>query len=132
VNGQENRSSCTDSPTAGPYRSIDGGVTWTPASAGLSSAAVLVFAVARGTRTIYAGTNVGIFSSDNNGASWETVGAGLTNLTINAMTFDPTGNLYVGTNGGGIFRLALQSADREAVVLPPARVGQGRRLEFRR
>ena len=48
-------------------------------------------------------TNAGVFKSDDNGVTWDTLNAGLTNLKIQALTRMSNGWLLVGTYGSGVF-----------------------------
>ena len=100
---------------SGPYRSTDGGGSWSAANSGVSSATVVAFAFDRGNSVLYAGTGAGVFSTTNGGASWTPVNAGLGNLTINALVSDSNGTLYAATDGAGVFRLVPPSPAREPV-----------------
>ncbi len=55
--------------------------------------------------TLYAGTDGGVFKSQDGGISWGAVNNGLTGFTVYALAVDPvaTGTLYAGTNAG-VFR----------------------------
>ncbi len=59
--------------------------------------------------TLYAGTDGGVFRSNNGGSSWTALTAGLINLRVVSFTFT-NGTLYAGTDGGGVFRLNLDGA----------------------
>src|SRR5262249_22720906 len=52
--------------------------------------------------TIDAGTNAGVFKSQNAGASWAAATAGIGSTTVNALAVDPlaASTVYAGTNGG--------------------------------
>lgn len=59
--------------------------------------------------TILAGTNAGAYYSNDDGLSWNKLGGGIPDVTVNAFTYTRVGNLFSGTeNGGGIYR----SSDR--------------------
>ena len=55
--------------------------------------------------TLYAGTDGGVFKSQDGGISWGAVNNGLTGFTVYTLTVDPTatGTIYAGTNAG-VFR----------------------------
>ncbi|MBC6947438.1 hypothetical protein DWB58_05795, partial [candidate division KSB1 bacterium] len=54
---------------------------------------------------LFAGTEGGgIFRSDNDGATWQAVNTGLTNLNITAFAIQSNGYVFAGTNGSGVFR----------------------------
>jgi photosystem II stability/assembly factor-like uncharacterized protein len=58
--------------------------------------------------TVYAGSaRGGLFVSDNGGATWAPLGTGLFNRTITRIVVDALDHrtVYVGTEGGGVFRL---------------------------
>ena len=62
--------------------------------------------------TVYAATSRGfgappeVYRSTNHGETWETVGDGLPDiLPLMALEVDDAGNVYIGTEGGGLFRL---------------------------
>ncbi|MFQ5420417.1 MAG: WD40/YVTN/BNR-like repeat-containing protein, partial [Anaerolineae bacterium] len=105
---------------AGVAVSSDGGVTWTNASAGMSSnESVVDFAVdGANPGVVYAATtNSGVYVSLNSGSSWTAVNAGLLNREIRDLSLSADGGvLYAATNGGGVFRLG--TLDTEDVYLP--------------
>jgi len=53
---------------------------------------------------LFAGTDIGVFLSTNNGGNWSTADSGLTNKDVRALAVDMSGNLFAGTAGGGVFR----------------------------
>jgi hypothetical protein len=76
---------------------------------------------------LYAGTDDGgVFASDDGGASWNTLNAGLTSLAIRALLVDPLtpSQLYSGTDGGGVFGL-LRSIPTGPTPTPTATVTPG-------
>ena len=58
---------------------------------------------------IYAGTEVGVFVSMDNGITWSnaTRPLGLPNVIVNSLKAKPSGYLYAGTYGRGIWRMPL-------------------------
>lgn len=96
----------------GIYRSFDGGVSWarvTPRDK-VGWRAVANDPVSPG--AVYAATSRGfgsapeVYRSTNHGETWETVGEGLPDiLPLTALEVDDAGNVYAGTNGGGLFKL---------------------------
>jgi hypothetical protein len=70
----------------------------------------LTSAIIKAGNRLFAGTyNLGVFESDNNGASWVQNNAGLSGLGSNSiMDFTIRGDsLYVGTSGAGVFVMNL-------------------------
>ncbi|MDQ1264886.1 MAG: hypothetical protein QG635_35, partial [Bacteroidota bacterium] len=45
----------------------------------------------------------GIYASSDNGSTWNPVNNGLTNLYVQDIQFDSSGNMYAGTAGGGVY-----------------------------
>jgi hypothetical protein len=80
------------------YRSVDHGTSWTLLNAGMTKSSIHVIA-ASGT-SIYAGTDLGLFLSTNDGQSWTK-----TDLEREiVISFAVSGtHLFAGTSGGGIY-----------------------------
>jgi hypothetical protein len=98
--------------SAGVFKSINGGASWSPTS--LTAGFVTALAVDPVTpTTVYAGTDSsGFFKSTDGGATWAGPGNNpLAASTINSMVIDPAtpANLYVATSTG-----VYKSADRGA------------------
>lgn len=111
---------------AGIFRSGSGDGDWVRVHSGLTSPAVTALAifqrelqiaepvVAHRTRveyetTLYAGTGTaGVFRSTDSGATWRSINAGLTGLSVAVLLVDRAGAVYAATAEGGLFR----SADR--------------------
>jgi photosystem II stability/assembly factor-like uncharacterized protein len=71
----------------GIHVSTDGGEHWEPANTGLPSATTGVYSLASSGARLFAGTDKGVFVSDNDGASWSASNDGIddalsTNLVI--------------------------------------------------
>lgn len=71
---------------AGVYRSLNGGLTWTPSDSGLTNTEVECLASVRtatGGTDLFAGTlGGGIFRSTDGGLSWSAVNSGLSDLSV--------------------------------------------------
>jgi hypothetical protein len=102
----------SSSAAAGPplYDSLDAGVTWTSVTPAISGTVVsrLVAGPLPPTgnvRPLLAGTNAGLFSSADNGATWTPLSGGdllpSTDYTQIAFVSDHYDRLYVGSDGGG-------------------------------
>lgn len=90
------------------WRSTDGGATWAAASGTGATAlpALPVMALAihpNNSNWLYAGTVMGIFTSENGGASWSVPHDGPTNAMIWDLSWSNT-TLYAATYGRGVWR----------------------------
>ena len=56
--------------------------------------------------TLFAGTNQGVFRSDNESKNWQFAGNGITSTYIYALAINPIDPriVYAGTSGGGVFK----------------------------
>jgi photosystem II stability/assembly factor-like uncharacterized protein len=99
------------------FKSTNGGGSWALSTTGLPKIVVTALAFdPRSPRTVYAGTlssardfrGNGVFRSDDGGATWSPVDAGLSDLRIRALAVGPQGTVYAGTQNdalpGGIFQ----------------------------
>ena len=96
----------------GVGKSLNGGLSWQAAVAGLTTLAVTTIATEPlQADTLYAGTNGGgVFKSANGGASWSAYSDGLGVRKVSALAVPATAapRLYAATDGGGVF---LRSSD---------------------
>ena len=97
------------------------GATWTRISAlpaTVNSANSLVIVPTANGEMIYLATNVGVFDSNNSGASWSRLGVGLPNVPVEQLSYDPTfGTLAAATLGGGVFTLATNTSGPAVTAL---------------
>jgi hypothetical protein len=88
----------------GVYRSVDGGVTWVPASAGLPSVPITKLLTSPGfqfDRTVYGATaGRGVFVSSNGGDSWSPISPAVPDALVDALTWSQSGQLLAGTEHG--------------------------------
>ncbi len=91
----------------GVYKSVNAGVTWSPASNGLPDVTVRALAAdAAPPTTLYAGTSgAGMYRSQNAGASWTAASTGIPTRTILSVAVAGGGVVYTGTDTG-VFRSA--------------------------
>ncbi|HZR45858.1 MAG TPA: hypothetical protein VFA47_04085 [Candidatus Manganitrophaceae bacterium] len=91
---------------AGIFRSLDRGVHWQRANAGLRNLSIRSLSV-DGAGILYAGTGEGVSYSKDDGASWSPLEEGMTDIRIHSFVASEKGDLYAGT-GGGLFRGRIQ------------------------
>ena len=85
----------------------DGGTTWSDLSATLPTAPVRAVAVhPRRAGFVYAGTEVGLFASDDSGATWSPTNEGPTNCSVNDL-FWMGETLISVTHGRGMYSIDL-------------------------
>ena len=83
--------------------------TWIPTTIGYST---VDFTYDQAEGTVYAATIRGVYSSNDAGSTWQELNDGLECLDILCIDFDPENRLlYVGTDGGSVWRLALGPSD---------------------
>jgi photosystem II stability/assembly factor-like uncharacterized protein len=85
----------------------DGGATWTNLGAVLPAAPVRAIAVhPRRARLVYLGTEVGVFASEDAGATWSPTNEGPTNCSVDDLLWMGE-TLVCATHGRGMFRIDL-------------------------
>ncbi|GAB5535417.1 MAG: hypothetical protein Rubg2KO_16660 [Rubricoccaceae bacterium] len=93
--------SFVDSP--GPWRTDDGGTTWTAVNAGLTSTAVRVITDVN--NNVYAALRDGsIYVSADAGDTWTAVTTEPTGRYPSSLAFGPDRELYIGSYGRGVYR----------------------------
>ncbi len=100
---------------SGVYKSVDGGRRWVAASHGLETPTVLTLAVDPGSpRTLYAGTDTGVFVSQDAAATWSRRGAALAARNVRSLLVpERSAVLYAATDQG-----VFQSPDRGRIWVP--------------
>ena len=96
----ENRSRSAASEQAGLYRSLDGGLTWQPAQAGLGRANIKTLLIdPNEPRTLYAGLSLaGVFKSTDGGSTWRPANQGIEPggwEMISIVVMDPTDSQHL-------------------------------------
>ena len=114
------------------FRTANGGGSWAPidgiAATGIPDIPVHWISVRPGNRNqLYAGTEFGVFASDDTGATWAPANTGLANTVVEAMAFQDENTLVAFTFGRGAFVTAL---DPVVDVSEPERPGVGPSLAF--
>jgi hypothetical protein len=92
------------------WRTQDGGTTWTDATGsgatGLPSVPVRSLVInASNTAWIYIGTEIGVFTSEDRGATWTLPHDGPTNTSVDELFWMGT-DLYSATHGRGLFKVS--------------------------
>lgn len=91
------------------WASRDGGATWKNLGAALPAAPVKAIAVhPRRTRFIYIGTEIGVFASEDSGATWSPTNEGPTNCAVDDL-FWLGETLVCATHGRGMFQMDLST-----------------------
>jgi hypothetical protein len=104
VNGFNRR--FTEGPGAGIghlFRTTNGGATWANASPSLPDVPASSFVIKGG--TWYLGTDLGVLTSADAGASWHRV-AGFPYVTVMQLKLGPDGHVYAATHGRGLWRVS--------------------------
>jgi photosystem II stability/assembly factor-like uncharacterized protein len=114
--------------SGGVFRSVDGGVTWESASAGLSrpfggwmyTVGRLVADPVRPGR-LYCSTYDGVFRTIDGAQTWQPFSLGLPSLSADPLVISPDGKrLFAGTAGGGVFGLDLATEANSFSCTPTA------------
>jgi Ca2+-binding RTX toxin-like protein len=92
------------------YETANSGGTWTNVSGNLPDTPVNAIEVdlEGGAPLVFAGTDVGVFSSDDNGVTWSDSSGNLPNTVVSDLLFDPSSSkLVVATHGRGAFTASV-------------------------
>jgi ligand-binding sensor domain-containing protein len=90
------------------FRSEQSGTVWTRSDAGLTNQTVDALAI-DSAGTIYAANYYGVHRSTDNGGSWVLTGPAGVDLKSKGLAFDSRGDLYLATEGEGIWQLMRDS-----------------------
>ncbi len=101
------------------YKSADGGATWANISGALPDIPCNVLVIdPQNPKVLYLGTDVGVFFSPDDGASWVPYGTGLPNSVVSDMAIHETSRmLRVGTHGRSMWQIPL-STDVAGITAP--------------
>jgi photosystem II stability/assembly factor-like uncharacterized protein len=79
--------------------SMDNGATW------MNSGSTSIFALTIDSKgRIYAGSGYGVYSSSNDGVTWEPINSGLTYTYVTSLGVNENDYLFAGTQASGVFR----------------------------
>jgi len=104
VNGFNRR--FTEGPGAGIghlFKTTNGGATWTNASAALPDLPASSLVIDGG--TWYLGTDLGVLTSTDAGATWRRV-SGFPTVVVMQLRLGPDGSVYAATHGRGLWRVS--------------------------
>jgi len=93
------------------WQTRDGGATWASITGNLPDAPV--FDVKRHPRNanwLYAATSVGVFTSEDGGASWSTTNEGPANIRVRELFWLDDATLAAATYGRGMYRVSVASS----------------------
>jgi hypothetical protein len=97
------------------FKTVNRGASWTnisgSAAGALPNVPVNAIALHRGSRELFIGTDIGVYSMVDGGTSWTPVMAGLPSVPVVDIVFDgQRGRLVAGTHGRGLWTLAVTEA----------------------
>jgi photosystem II stability/assembly factor-like uncharacterized protein len=102
------------------YKSTDGGATWTSIHGGLPAMPVRTIAIhPLNPSWMYAGTELGVFTSEDAGATWNASTDGPANVSVEDLVFVGYNTLYAFTHGRGAYRATVTGATTPAEILSP-------------
>jgi len=88
------------------FRTLDRGSTWTNLSTTLPNTPVNALLLdPLDANTLYAGTDVGVFRSLDNGQNWNVFNAGMPPVTVTGFSAQQSGVVQMATYGRGIYQL---------------------------
>ncbi|MEO7742404.1 MAG: hypothetical protein ABIR98_05680 [Usitatibacter sp.] len=92
------------------WQTLDGGATWASITGNLPDAPIFdVKRHARNAQWLYVATSVGVFTTENGGATWSTTNEGPANIRVRELFWIDDNTLGAATYGRGMFRIAVAS-----------------------
>ena len=92
------------------YKTIDGGLNWIDITGNLPSVPVNDIVISASDNKLYVATDTAVWYSENEGVSWELVGANLPiGIVADIKIHEPTHTLYAGTFGRSMFSIDLNT-----------------------
>ena len=96
------------------WRTPDGGATWSSVTGQLPQAPIETLAIhSKNSKWLYAGTEVGLFTSEDGGATWTVPQDGPANVSVKELFFLGT-TLYAATFGRGVYKVDIPNAAAKA------------------
>jgi hypothetical protein len=81
--------------------------TWTVAGVGIPDVPVNSFVINKASGFLYAGTDIGVYTSTDGGATWTAFSNGLPRVAVFDMAITSTGVLRIATHGRGMWEIQL-------------------------
>ncbi len=105
------------------YRSVDAGSTWElidgPEQEGVPDIPVHWIAIRPcNPAQLYVGTELGVFASDDSGATWQPANAGMPHTVVEALVWKDANTLVAFTHGRGAFLTLLEPCDCDGNGVP--------------
>ncbi|HEX6632737.1 MAG TPA: hypothetical protein VF038_02140 [Usitatibacter sp.] len=92
------------------WQTLDGGATWRSITGNLPDVPVFDVKIhPRNPAWLYAATSVGVFTSEDGGATWSTTNEGPANIRVRELFWIDDATLGAATFGRGMFRVAVAS-----------------------
>jgi hypothetical protein len=93
------------------WQTLDGGASWASISGNLPAAPVFDVKIhPRNPAWLYAATSVGVFTSENGGATWSTTNEGPANIRVRELFWIDDGTLGAATFGRGMYKVKVGGA----------------------
>jgi photosystem II stability/assembly factor-like uncharacterized protein len=108
------------------WRTTDGGTNWTSIGTGLPASPVR--AIERHptlANYLYVGTEVGIFTSQDGGATWNTTNDGPANVSVDQLFWYDATTLVAVTHGRGMFRTTVNTTGPYTLTVSKSGAGSG-------
>src|SRR5262249_42968278 len=100
------------------FKTTNFGGAWSDISAGLLDSPANSVAVSPDGATVFVGTDVGVYSTSDGGATWARFGTGMPNVKVTDLEVVPTLNmLAAGTYGRGLFETSLAAAPTPTITV---------------
>jgi photosystem II stability/assembly factor-like uncharacterized protein len=110
------------------YRTSDGGTTWKNITANLPAAPIrTIVRHPTNANWLYVGTEVGIFASEDGGASWSTTNDGPANVSVDELFWYGTNRLVAATHGRSMFMATLPLDPCTYEITPAAHTHRDKR-----